>query len=99
MTVTPWFAQPEEPLGTALLLSGRQAGIATPLLHWPASLLTETGWSVLGYVDPPVPDGSASWDAVETSLPVERQGAAPSPRTPTASARGSTSSGCPRARR
>ncbi|MBP2415340.1 hypothetical protein ACFFOM_02825 [Microlunatus capsulatus] len=48
MTVTPWFAQPEEPLGTALLLPGRQAGIATPLLHWPASLLTETGWSVLG---------------------------------------------------
>jgi len=23
-------------------------GIATPLLHWPAALLTQTGWSVLG---------------------------------------------------
>ena len=32
--------------------------------------------AVLGYVDPPVPDGFASWDAVEASLPVERQGAA-----------------------
>ncbi|SDS57617.1 hypothetical protein SAMN04488543_1986 [Friedmanniella luteola] len=48
MSVTPWFAQPDEPLGTAILLPGRQAGVATPLLHWPASLLTEMGWSVLG---------------------------------------------------
>jgi pimeloyl-ACP methyl ester carboxylesterase len=47
MSVTPWFAQPEKPLATAILLPGRQAGVATPLLHWPASLLTEMGWSVL----------------------------------------------------
>ncbi|MFN2561934.1 MAG: VOC family protein [Jatrophihabitans sp.] len=31
--------------------------------------------SVLGYVDPPVPDGFASWDAFDASLPPERQGA------------------------
>ena len=54
MSVTPWFAQPEEPLGTAILLPGRQGGLATPVLHWPASLLTEMGWSVLG----------VSWDEV-----------------------------------
>lgn len=48
VSVTPWFAQPEEPLGTAILLPGRRGGAATPLLRWPASLLTELGWSVLG---------------------------------------------------
>lgn len=52
VSVTPWFAQPEQPLGTAILLPGRQGGVVTPLMHWPASLLTEMGWSVL----------SASWD-------------------------------------
>jgi hypothetical protein len=30
---------------------------------------------VLGYVDPPVPEGFDSWDAFESSLPAERQGA------------------------
>lgn len=48
MSVDPWFAQPTHPLGTAILLPGRMGGIATPLLHWPAVLLTEIGWSVLG---------------------------------------------------
>ena len=31
---------------------------------------------MLGYVDPPVPPGFDSWDAVDASLPVERQGSA-----------------------
>jgi hypothetical protein len=31
---------------------------------------------VLGYVDPPVPPGFDSWDAFDSSLPVERQGSA-----------------------
>ena len=31
--------------------------------------------AVLGYVDPPIPPGSDSWDAFEASLPVENQGA------------------------
>jgi hypothetical protein len=31
---------------------------------------------VLGYVVPPAPQGFASWDAYDASLPVERQGAA-----------------------
>lgn len=48
MSVDPWFAQPKHPLGTAILLPGRMGGIATPLLHWPAALLTQIGWSVLG---------------------------------------------------
>src|SRR3954469_6794788 len=30
--------------------------------------------AALGYVDPPVPPGFASWDAFEGSLPGERQG-------------------------
>lgn len=30
--------------------------------------------AALGYVDPPVPAGFDSWDAVDASLPVERQG-------------------------
>jgi hypothetical protein len=47
VSVIPWFAQPDQPRGTAILLPGRIGGIATPLLHWPASLLTEGGWSVL----------------------------------------------------
>jgi hypothetical protein len=48
VSVDPWFAQPDHPLGTAILLPGRMGGIATPLLHWPAALLTQMGWSVLG---------------------------------------------------
>ncbi len=48
MSVDPWFAQPDHPVGTAILLPGRMFGIATPLLHWPAALLTQIGWSVLG---------------------------------------------------
>lgn len=48
MSVNPLFAQPNQPLGTAILLPGRMGGIATPLLHWPAALLTQIGWSVLG---------------------------------------------------
>jgi hypothetical protein len=32
--------------------------------------------AVLGYVDPPVPPGFDSWDAVDASLPAERQGSA-----------------------
>ncbi|MCU1693406.1 MAG: hypothetical protein JWM64_2497 [Frankiales bacterium] len=32
--------------------------------------------AVLGYVDPPPPPGSASWEAFDASLPPERQGAA-----------------------
>jgi hypothetical protein len=42
-----WFAQPDDVLGTAMLLPGRMLGAATPLLHWPAALLTQLGWSVL----------------------------------------------------
>ena len=42
-----WFAQPDNVLGTAILLPGRMLGVATPLLHWPAALLTQCGWSVL----------------------------------------------------
>jgi len=30
--------------------------------------------AVLGYVDPPIPPGSHSWDAFDASLPVESQG-------------------------
>jgi len=48
VTVDPWFAQPEHSLGTAILLPGGMGGVATPLLHWPATLLTQMGWSVLG---------------------------------------------------
>lgn len=48
VSVNPWFAQPDRSLGTVILLPGRMGGIATPLLHWPASLLTQMGWSVLG---------------------------------------------------
>jgi hypothetical protein len=48
VSVNPWFAQPDHPLGTAILLPGRMGGVATPLLHWPAALLTQNGWSVLG---------------------------------------------------
>jgi hypothetical protein len=47
VSVEPWFAQPDNPLGTAILLPGRMFGTATPLLHWPAVLLTQCGWSVL----------------------------------------------------
>jgi hypothetical protein len=62
VSVDPWFAQPEHRLGTAILLPGRIGGIATPLLHWPAALLTQLGWSVLG----------VTWDEDRLS----RQGAA-----------------------
>jgi hypothetical protein len=31
-----------------ILLPGRMGGIAIPLLHWPAAMLTQLGWSVLG---------------------------------------------------
>ena len=48
MSVNPWFGQPAESLGTAILLPGARGGISTPLMHWPATLLTEAGWSVLG---------------------------------------------------
>ena len=48
MSVDPWFAQPDHPLGTAIVLPGQMFGIATPLLHWSAALLTQLGWSVLG---------------------------------------------------
>jgi hypothetical protein len=48
VTVDPWFAQPDHCIGTAILLPGQMAGLATPLLHWPATLLTQLGWSVLG---------------------------------------------------
>jgi hypothetical protein len=48
VSVDAWFAQPDHPLGTAILLPGRMGGVATPLLHWSASLLTQLGWSVLG---------------------------------------------------
>jgi hypothetical protein len=47
VSIEPWFAQPDSVLGTAILLPGRMFGIATPLLHWPAALLTQCGWSVL----------------------------------------------------
>src|SRR5215213_2522816 len=30
--------------------------------------------AVLGYVDPPVPEGFGSWDAFEATLPVESRG-------------------------
>lgn len=48
VTVRPWFAQPDHPLGTAILLPGGTGGVFTPLLHWSATLLTQSGWSVLG---------------------------------------------------
>ncbi|MCU1407508.1 MAG: hypothetical protein JWQ43_3811 [Glaciihabitans sp.] len=32
--------------------------------------------ATLGYVDPPVPPGFDSWDALDASLPAERQGSA-----------------------
>ena len=48
MSVEPWFAQPDHVLGTAILLPGRRGGVVTPLLQWPASLLTQNGWLVLG---------------------------------------------------
>jgi len=48
VTLDPWFAQPKHSLGTAILLPGGMGGVATPLLHWPATLLTQMGWSVLG---------------------------------------------------
>ncbi len=48
VSVDPWFAQPDDPLGTAILLPGRMFGMATPVMHWPAVLLTQIGWSVLG---------------------------------------------------
>ena len=32
--------------------------------------------AALGYVDPPVPPGSDSWDAFDASLPAERRGSA-----------------------
>jgi predicted alpha/beta-hydrolase family hydrolase len=48
VSVDLWFDQPDHPLGTAILLPGRRGGMATPLLHWSAALLTELGWSVLG---------------------------------------------------
>ena len=57
MTVDPWFAQPDHPLGSAIVLPGRRFGLATPLLHWSATLLTQLGWSVLG----------VSWDQDEVS--------------------------------
>jgi hypothetical protein len=47
VSIEPWFAQPDRVLGTAILLPGRMFGAATPLLHWPATLLTQYGWSVL----------------------------------------------------
>lgn len=61
MSVSPWFAQPGQPLGTAILLPGRWGGVATPVMHWPASLLTEGGWSVL----------AVTWDEER----IEREGA------------------------
>jgi hypothetical protein len=48
VSVDPWFAQPDDPLGTAILLPGRMFGMAIPVMHWPAVLLTQIGWSVLG---------------------------------------------------
>jgi hypothetical protein len=48
VSVTPWFAQPDDPIGTAILLPGRLGGVAMPLLHWSAALLTQFGWSVCG---------------------------------------------------
>jgi hypothetical protein len=47
VSVERWFGQPDDMLGTAIVLPGRMLGIATPLLHWPAALLTQCGWSVL----------------------------------------------------
>jgi hypothetical protein len=47
VSIERWFAQPDNVLGTAILLPGRTLGVATPLLHWPAALLTQCGWSVL----------------------------------------------------
>jgi len=48
VTVLPWLAQPDHPLGTAILLPGGTGGVFTPLLHWSATLLTQSGWSVIG---------------------------------------------------
>jgi len=47
VSIEPWFAQPDRVLGTAILLPGRMFRAATPLLHWPATLLTPYGWSAL----------------------------------------------------
>jgi hypothetical protein len=62
VSVTPWFAQPKHVVGTAILLPGRTGGSATPVMHWPASLLTEAGWSVRG----------VTWDEHR----IDREGAA-----------------------
>lgn len=61
VSAEPWLSQPLRPLGTAVLLPGRRGGVATPLMHWPASLLTQAGWSVLSVV----------WDEAELSAPGE----------------------------
>jgi hypothetical protein len=81
VSVSPWFAQPDQTLGTAILLPGRAAGIATPVLHWPASLLTELGWSVLG----------VAWDEDR----IESEGAASHVRRCADAALSQASSGLP----
>ncbi len=63
MSVEPWFAQPDRVVGTAILLPGRRGGVATPLMHWPATLLTSTGWSVIGVV----------WDEHDQGQPDESE--------------------------
>ena len=52
VSVDPWFAQSDDPLGTAILLPGRMFGMATPVLHWPTVLLTQIGWSVRRWPTP-----------------------------------------------
>ena len=61
MSVEPWFRQPDRLVGTAVLLPGRQGGVAAPLMHWSAALLTQSGWSVLG----------VTWDEKSLAQPSE----------------------------
>ncbi|WP_375424615.1 hypothetical protein [uncultured Friedmanniella sp.] len=63
MRIEPWFAQPDSMSGTATLLPGRRGGTDTPLLHWPATLLTQAGWSVL----------AAVWEEDRSSLLSDRE--------------------------
>lgn len=72
MNVQPWFAQPDHVLGTAIFLPGRMSGTATPLLHWPATLLTQNGWSVFGVAwgeeGPTLPEAAHVRNCAEAAL-------------------------------
>jgi pimeloyl-ACP methyl ester carboxylesterase len=80
VTTQAWFAQPHHVLGTAVLLPGRRGGTDSPLLHWSATALTQSGWSVVGVrweegadqpAAPQVEDAAgAALDRADPDLPV-----------------------------